>query len=225
MSDGPALNGQMFGDTSGSDGESLPCTIQGQLVRLRPIAKIDLPALFAWRNDGSWPIPFARRSDRVTLGGLQASDRVLDFDTWCQTELPFVLQSGVAFLSELSPQRLPLGVLLTHTFSDIHGWAYYREFFPGRLWQSMQAVEATALCLDYLFSRYPLRKLYTEVLVCDEGPLEKLKYAGFQEEIRLEEDIWFGESFRDYVYLGLFREEWAERRTSYLADLASRPSS
>lgn len=63
--------------------------------------------------------------------------------------------------------------------------------------------------------------MYSEVLAYDEGPINKLKHAGFQEEMRLKEDAWHGTSYVDYVYLGLFREEWLQRRLSYIADLAT----
>lgn len=109
-----------------------------------------------------------------------------------------------------------------HSLTETHGWAYYREFFPGDFFRSWQAAEATALFLDHVFGRYPLRKLYSELPAHDEGPIQKLKEAGFQEEMRLKDDVWHGASYVDYVYLGLFREEWNQRRVAYLAELATR---
>ena len=198
----------------------LPASLHGQSVRLRPVATIDYPVLFTWRNDDRWPSPFAQRSDRFGRTVLSPSHRVIGFDEWQQTELRFLLHSGVALLVEKSDDGVPLGVVHMHSVSDIHGWAYYREFFPYDLLRTWQAAEATGLFLDHLFARYHLRKLYSEVLAYDENPIRKLKNAGFREEMRIEEDAWYGTSYIDYVYLGLLREEWEKRRLTYTADLA-----
>lgn len=200
--------------------EWLPASIQGQFVRLRPIARADHPLLFFWRNDDRWPSPFAQRSDRFGRGVLSPSHRFLEFDEWQQTELQFVLHSGVALLAEQSGDGAPLGVVHMHNVSENHGWAYYREFFPHETLRRWQAAEATLLFLDHLFARYPIRKLYAEMLAYHNDPIQKLRNAGFVEEVRLEQDAWYGDSYVDYVYLGLFREDWERRRLTYAADMA-----
>jgi RimJ/RimL family protein N-acetyltransferase len=115
----------------------------------------------------------------------------------------------------------PLGVVQMYRLTGNHGWAYYREFFPEECSRTLHVFEATALFLDHLFARYPIRKLYAEILAYNEQAVGKLKQAGFREEMRLKGDAWYGKTYVDYVYLGIFREEWADRRLAYLADLAA----
>jgi len=211
---------QRNADVGGADVRLLPAALQGRLVRLRPIARVDHPVLFTWRNDDRWAPPFARRCDRFTGGVLHPSQRIVDFDEWQRTELQYLLHSGVALFAEKSDGGAPVGVVHMDGFNSTDGRADYREFYPGEVFRTREAAESTALFLDHLFRRYPLRKLCAEVLAYDEGHVEKLQRAGFREEMRLKEDAWYGASYVDYVYLGLFGPEWLERRTAYLADLA-----
>lgn len=44
-----------------------------------------------------------------------------------------MLHAGVALLVEKSDNGAPLGIVYMHDLSETHGWAYYREFFPGDL--------------------------------------------------------------------------------------------
>ena len=136
------------------------------------------------------------------------------------TELKPVLQSGLFLVVDGPANVSTMGFVQMNRLSDSDGWAYYREFFPGDLGRSWQALEATGLALDYLFHRYPLRKLYIEVLASQELALHKLEFTGFQEEMRLKNDTWYGDSYVDYIFLGLFREEWLQRRGDYLSQIA-----
>lgn len=144
----------------------------------------------------------------------------MSFEEWQMTELKFVLHSGLFLVVEGPANVGVMGFVQMNRFSDSDGWAYYREFFPGDLGRSWQALEATGLALDYLFHRYPLRKLYVELLASQEMALQKLQFAGFQEEMRLKDDTWYGNSYVDCVFLGLFREEWLQRRGEYLSQIA-----
>ncbi|OGO08188.1 MAG: hypothetical protein A2Y61_07240 [Chloroflexi bacterium RBG_13_60_13] len=144
----------------------------------------------------------------------------MSFEEWQMTELKFVLQSGLFLIVDGPANVGTIGFVQMNRLSDSDGWAYYREFFPGDLVRSWQALEATGLFLDYLFHRYPIRKLYAEFLAFQETPLRKLQFAGFEEEMRLKDDTWYGDSYVDYVFLGLFREEWLQRRGEYLGQIA-----
>jgi RimJ/RimL family protein N-acetyltransferase len=81
-------------------------------------------------------------------------------------------------------------------------------------------VGEASLFLDLIFGRYGLRKVYAEILGIDEEREAKLRYAGFQEEMRLREDSKHLSSYVDYVYFALFSDEWHTRRLPYLAELA-----
>ena len=120
----------------------LPAAVCGQLVRLRPIARIDHLILFTWRNDDRWPSPFFRKSDRFS-SAFSPLDRVLSFDEWGRAELQYLLEAEASLMIETVDGGVPIGIIFMNNVSNEHRWAHYTEFFPDQTRPTWHAAEAT----------------------------------------------------------------------------------
>lgn len=79
---------------------------------------------------------------------------------------------------------------------------------------------AQALGLDIAFKTVGLQRVWAEVMADNDAALKAQAAAGFRREGYLRRHAYNDGGFRDVVILGILAEEWAERRSRVIADLA-----
>jgi len=181
---------------------------RGRWVSLRPISRDDVPTLFKWHSD-------------LSNLHLWSSDRRLYSAENFNSGYPnFVSGAIVVLISDSA--GLPIGFIRAFDLNFSDGWLKLTVVVNDVANRRLEALEATALFIDYMFSSFPLRKIYSGVPEYDVDTLAFLERAGFVREGRDVDYIWHGDKFWDVVQLSLFRSAWDETRKELLrlADLA-----
>ncbi len=177
---------------------TLPAAYEGRWVRLRPVARSDHPQLFAQRISLS-------ETRLQILGGA-----IPTFERWEANELAEMLQSGPALIAEdFQGSYCGLARLYRLELRDQRSYVEFR-LVPGV--EEGPALETGLAFLDYAFAYMNLRKVYAEVLSCEEDAEELFARLGFVEEVRLPEYAKHDGRYLDLVYHCLTRAEWERAR-------------
>lgn len=178
------------------------------LIDLREIAADDGERLFHWRRER-------------------------EVDRWMYQSPPPDLETHRRWLEDFlqDPDRLgwiinqegrPCGFLMLKGVTSTQqraqwGWSIGEAQARGR----GAGRAAQALGLDIAFRELGLQRVWAEVLADNEAALKAQAAAGFRREGYLRRHAFKDGEFRDVVILGILTEEWAERRSRVLGDLAA----
>jgi RimJ/RimL family protein N-acetyltransferase len=99
-----------------------------------------------------------------------------------------------------------------YNFAQDLGWVFLLVFFDPRSRTPATVLEATYLFGEYLFSAFPLRKLYAEVYEYNADVVSQLERVGWREEGRFAEHVWYQDRYWSLIRLALFREEWSKQK-------------
>ncbi len=128
------------------------------------------------------------------------------------TDFERMLAGNMTLVAVSKQHREPVGFVQAYNFSTDWGWAYLLGYFDPESRAPGIAIEATYLFVDYLFSAFPLRKLYADVFEYNDSTLRLLGKCGFREEGRFEEHVWWDDRYWPLVRLALFRQAWYEQQ-------------
>jgi RimJ/RimL family protein N-acetyltransferase len=175
--------------------------LQGEHVRLRSIAREDLPRLWAFNNDlavelaggGDPPLPQslarlqAEFDQEAAKGGRDATRFAIEVDGKC-------IGSCALFNANATAQTCELGIGI----GDKDYWS--RGF--GR--------ETIRLLLTYAFRYLNYRKVWLRVHGVNERGIRAYRACGFVEEGRQRAQVWSDGAYDDLVFMGILRDAWRE---------------
>jgi RimJ/RimL family protein N-acetyltransferase len=173
--------------------------LQGERVRLRSIAREDLPRLWEFNNDlevelaggGDPPTPQslarlqAEYEQEAAKGGRDGPAFAIEADG------KFIGQCAL-FNINATAQTCELGI----TIGDKEYWG--RGY--GR--------ESIRLLVEYAFQQRNFRKVWLQVHAENERARRAYQSCGFQEEGRLRAHVWSNGRYDDLILMGLLRQEW-----------------
>lgn len=171
-------------------------TLEGELVRLRPIAPRDA--------DGMWELVTDPESRRVT-GTLETYTRE-QVDRWCADAHRAVGRVDLAITSGGSDEYL--GEIVLSDIDEPNGSARLRlSMRPGSRGRGY-GTEAIDLVLGLAFDGYGLHRIGLEVLAINPRAQAIYEGVGFVVEGRLREAYRDGDRWSDAVVMGLLEDEF-----------------
>lgn len=117
-------------------------------------------------------------------------------------------------------ERSRAGVCLAQSVDWNSGHASIGVVVKGRYEHSGVGIEAGALFVNYLFSRYRLRKLYTQTIDFAYQRFGRQADSGYAVEGRLKDHTYLFGRYWDSVILAIYRQQWEEWK-----DALNRPGS
>jgi RimJ/RimL family protein N-acetyltransferase len=179
--------------------------LQGKRVRLRSMAREDLPRLWEFNNDletelaggGDPPTPQslarlqAEYDQEAAKGGRDGPAFAIEADG------KFIGQCAL-FNINSTAQTCEMGI----TIGDKEYWG--RGY--GR--------ESISLVVDYAFRQRNFHKVWLQVHAGNERAIGAYRACGFQEEGRLAAHVWSNGRYEDLILMGLLREAWQKREAS-----------
>ena len=175
--------------------------LQGERVRLRGIAREDLPRLWAFNNDlavelaggGDPPYPQslarlqAEFDQEAAKGGRDATRFAIEVDGQC-------IGACALFNPNPTAQTCELGIAIGDR--DYWGKGFGRE--------------SVRLLLTYAFRYLNYRKVWLRVHAVNERAIRAYRACGFVEEGRQRAQVWCDGAYDDLVLMGILREEWLQ---------------
>jgi RimJ/RimL family protein N-acetyltransferase len=175
--------------------------LQGPRVRLRSIARDDLPQLCAFNNDlavelasgGDPPLPQslarlqAEFDQEAAKGGRDATKFAIEVDGKC-------IGACALFNPNTTAQVCELGIAIGD--KDYWGRGCGRE--------------SIRLLLAYAFKYLNYRKVWLRVHAANERAVRAYRACGFVEEGRQRAHVWSNGVYDDLLLMGVLREEWRE---------------
>lgn len=177
--------------------------LQGEKVKLRAIARDDLPRLWEFNNDlevelaggGDPPMPQslarlqAEFDQQAARGGRDGAHFVIEADG------TVIGQCGLGDFNQTN-RTCELGI-------GIGDRAYWGRGY-GR--------DAVCLLLDYAFRLRNMRRVWLRVNGNNERAIRAYRACGFVEEGRLRAHAWSNGVYVDLVHMGILGEEWEAAR-------------
>ncbi len=173
-----------------------PISCEGRWVKLRPLSRPDFLTLFRWR------------ADIESLHLWSSERRVPSFEEYVE-EMERFIPTTVTLLI-LTKAEEPIGFVQGYHLSHVNGWCRFLIYLTPEHRGKGYPVEALLLFADYGFANFNFRKVYADVFEYNEDVLRMLGAAGFVEEGRLKEHVFFQGRFWDMCHLALYREGWEE---------------
>lgn len=171
--------------------------LEGAATRLRPVSPSDLEFLysictaapngFRWRFRGSIP-------DRVTFAN-SLNDGIL-----------------VQFLVERKATSEAVGLVAAYGASHRDGYAYIAAVSDPRLRGSGVALDGLSALIEYVFTLWPMRKLYFDALEFNYSQFERATLRVAHEEGRLRDHIFHGGKYWDLITGAIYAEAWHAHR-------------
>jgi RimJ/RimL family protein N-acetyltransferase len=177
--------------------------LQGTRVRLRSIAREDLPRLWEFNNDlevelaggGDPPTPqsFARLQaeyeQEASKGGRDGASFAIEADG---------LMIGQCALFNINPHAHTAELGITIGDKGYWGRGYGRE--------------CVSLLVDYAFRHRNLHKVWLHVHAANGRAIRAYAACGFVEEGRLRAHVWSNGEYDDLLVMGLLCSEWQQRQ-------------
>ncbi|RYV50135.1 GNAT family N-acetyltransferase [Pengzhenrongella frigida] len=176
-------------------------TLEGELVRLRPVAARDA--------DGLWEIVTDPESRRVT--GQTAFLSRAEIDSWCETISDRDGRIDLAVTAGGSDEYL--GVIVLSEIDEPRGSAVIRlSMRPGSRGRGYGG-EAIGLVLGLAFEGLGLHRVGCDVLSINSRALGVYKSVGFTVEGRLRDAYRDGDGYCDAIVMGLLEDEFRSLST------------
>jgi RimJ/RimL family protein N-acetyltransferase len=174
--------------------------LNGDRVTLRAVERDDLQRLHELQGnvdlvvfgDGFWePIPLA------------AFERQFEQAIEGQPRHWFVIEAGGTVIGRIGLVQV----------SRLHGTAELGiEIYDPEYIGQGYGREAIALLLDWAFRIQNYRRIWLKTSAANQRALRCYQAAGFMEEGRMREQLYFDGRYVDSVFMGLLRREWQARR-------------
>jgi RimJ/RimL family protein N-acetyltransferase len=173
--------------------------LQGERVRLRALAREDLPLVWAFNNDlavelaGGGDPPYPQSLARLQAEFDQDAARGGRDTTRFAIEVEGKCIGACALFNVNAPsQTCELGIGIG--VKEYWGRGYGRE--------------CVRLLLQYAFRYLNYRKVWLRVHAPNERAIRTYRACGFVEEGRQRAHVWRDGAYDDLVLMGILREEW-----------------
>jgi RimJ/RimL family protein N-acetyltransferase len=181
--------------------------LTGRRVRLRPVMPSDHEYLYALATHPDMTMRWRYRGASVSY------DTFLQH-LWANTLVHFVIER------KDGGQRL--GYIQAFDAAERHGWCHFAVMLDPMLERSGWAVECLPLFLNYVFTVWPMRKLYAVVLESNYPELASGAGEWFVVEGRLEEHEYYDGRYWDLMFVTVRREDW-EKSGPMMVEKLTRP--
>lgn len=172
---------------------------EGRLVKLKPATAADYPLLYRWRCDPTLTHYLCLDSGTMVFG---------QFVGWIRE----IHRTNIILLVLNKANDQPIGYALTYSVDLWNGWLYFAFYIVPEFRMKRHQVEASLVCADYLFTRFPLRKIYVEIYEFAERLAEYLKNQGWVEEGFTPNHFRHGDGYTGVWTLALYRDTWEQGR-------------
>ena len=174
-------------------------TVEGRVVRMRPIAEAELPLLMEWSAD----------AEVQRFAGIYHAMAPDDLRKWWE-------EAGTdaqAFHWGLEWQGRLVGRTAIHNidWQARHGWTGIL-IGDRSAWRHGIATESIALRTEYAFRRLNLHKLRASYADGNLGSAGALRRAGYREIARLKEQHYRQGHWFDEICTELLRDDWERER-------------
>jgi RimJ/RimL family protein N-acetyltransferase len=177
--------------------------LQGKRVRLRSIAREDLPRLWEFNNSlevelaggGDPPTPQslarlqAEFENEASKGGRDGPSFAIEVDG---------LYIGQCALFNINPHAHTCELGITIGDKAYWGQGYGRE--------------SITLLIEYAFQRHNMHKVWLQVHATNIRAVRCYTACGFREEGRLCAHVWSNGQYEDLLMMGLLRSDWQQLR-------------
>lgn len=180
-------------------------TLTGSRISLTPVTGEDLSYLYKWAIDVESMMLWTNRRNIPPLQH-------------------YIEESEVRIKSNIITQLMihqndintTIGTVYAYDAHLTDGFLFMTLFLINSHISQGYGAEASLLFIDYLFSYFPLRKIYTEVYDYNERSLHFHRRAGLQEEGCFLQHRFFNGVYADLYRFALYRSAWPEIRNRYI---------
>lgn len=116
------------------------------------------------------------------------------------------------FIIENKENNLTNGFIYSYDYNITNGYLYTAICIDEKFRNFAIGAEAGMLFLNYLFMKYPIRKVYCTVYEYNKPSLKMLKNAGFKVEGILKKHRYFDENYYNMYILSFYREDMQNLR-------------
>jgi RimJ/RimL family protein N-acetyltransferase len=180
---------------------TLKATVVGSWVQLEPVSRESYRLLFDWRSE-------------LEVNLLNFGRRVATFDEFVG-EIERLLQASVFFLVRERRMGAPIGFLCGYNHNPWDGWMWVGAYIEEPFRYRGHGGEASLLGLDFLFRKFPLRMVYTEIYEFARPLLKLSETLGFEEVGYQPNHYWHEDRFWGIHRLSVTRERWDERKERF----------
>lgn len=138
---------------------------------------------------------------------------------------PSTLENLTSFYESVQSSNKDVILAIIYKKTDKHignarlgpiNWVHRKSYFgimigDKSIWGKGIGTEVTELILDYAFNRLNLNKVSLGVAVDNKKAIRSYKKAGFQEEGRLKEELFWNGKYIDTIYMGITRKQFTKR--------------
>lgn len=181
-------------------------SLTGRRVHLRPVHPSDYEYLYALATG-------EQTGFRWRYRGVSPSPESFAQGLWQQVIAQFVV--------ERRSDGERLGHVVAFDANERNGFCHIGILLDPEVEGAGWAFEAAALFVEYLFTLWPFRKLYGEVLEFNYAAFESGRDRWFREEGRLRAHEYHDNRYWDLVLVALHREDWERDASPILRRLAA----
>lgn len=190
-------------------GRNEPPTLSGKGISLAPLKEEHLPLLHEWESNPSSLYLWTIRKD------------ILSESEWKEMFYSRLRSYFHVFLVILNSHDKPIGFIYSYDVNLVDGFVFVTTFLEPSSRKSGMGAKAGLLFCDYLFSYYPLGKVYCDVFEYNQDSLLALKTAGFLVEGTFKRHRFFRGRYYALYRLALYREEFYDRFSTMIQRLSS----
>jgi RimJ/RimL family protein N-acetyltransferase len=172
-------------------------SLYGSLVYLEPLSQRTLSDLYRWSTDTRSLLLWLNRRDLVT------------FDEFVsQTEWRLKHATLVQLIIHESGTETPVGTIFAYDASIGDGYAFGTIYIDEPYRRKRYGLQALCLFIDYLFTYFPLRKLYSDVYAYNIHSLSVMRAAGVVQEGCFREHRYHAGRYEDLYRFSLYARDW-----------------
>lgn len=169
-------------------------SLESKRVRLRPYCENDMEILYKWRNRQDFISLFSRHRYEVTYEQFTLEHRR---DSKRERHLQYIV--------ERVRDDAPLGITYDYTYNSTDGFAFFGGYIATEYQKLGYGAIGAALFLRYLFSTFPIRKIYTEVAAYNTPSIRLMNGLGFEEEGKFVNHRYMFGEYHDLYRYALYR--------------------
>ncbi len=170
--------------------------LKSKHLKLNVLTPDDLPQIYKWETEiETRPL----WQDSVSLPSS------LTFSSDFSKKLESFYHSY--FIISNIDDNAPIGCVYSYGYNRTDGFMHISVFIDRKYRKSFTGAEAGILFSKYLFSNFPIRKLYTVAFAYNMESVRILELAGFQREGTLKKHKYYDGDYYDMYTYAIYRED------------------
>jgi RimJ/RimL family protein N-acetyltransferase len=183
-----------------------PILYEARSVRLRAATEADYKILHKWRCDPGPPHFLCIDPSTVTYAR---------FVQWLRE---YHRRGSIVLILNRSDNRAAGYALISN--ADLwDGWMFVATYMSSEFRASVHFLDASAIFVDYVFNRFPLRKILIEVYEFADRFREYMERRGWVSEGYTPKHSLYNDEYTGLHTLALYREAWEKRKQRQLPHL------